>query len=179
MKRFFLLSVTAMVLLFGCDSKPEQQKEKPEKVYVDILQDTIRGFDTIEGLTRSFIRMLEENDYSDYLSHTMQKPMEEDQAAKIKDSDRRRRFMEEYGFTLKEEQHYFDQTVNFLRTHDIHANMIQVEEMVVIPYKKELYDPLELYEVYIPLDAEHRDHIYYVAIKVGEDFYMTSELTAL
>ena len=107
----------------------------------------------------------------------MTEEMELAQAALIEDEKIRDRFVSEYGFSLREEKHYFDFTIKYFDEHNVDLANANLDDMDYIEYKSGAYSPLELYEVFIPVDAgDYPETIDLVIIKIDNKYYMTSEL---
>lgn len=192
LKPLYLL--LALFILASCSSKKEKEddadntdnteQETPSSdadsdasdEYVDKMGDVVKGFDSIDALAASLVKSLDNKNYREYLSHTMTREMEIDQAAKIQDSTVRENFIAEYGFSLREEKHYFDFTIKYLEEHDADIGKAILDEVEYVPYKEGRYKPLELYEVFIPVENEYPMTVDVVVIKIEDKYYLTSEM---
>ena len=175
------------LLLMGFACSTPQQSESNETAnteeevetteYIDEMGDVVRGFDTIEELTASLIASLKDKNYRDYLSHTMTEEMELALAETVTDSIGRQKFIAEYGFSLREEKHYFDFTIKYFEEHEVDIANAMLDDIDYLPYKSDRYAPLELFEVFIPVETSgFPETIDLVVIKVDDKYYMTSEI---
>jgi len=190
MRLRFLYTCVVVAILTSCSSKKTETTEAADTTentsesapaqstveYVDELGDIVRGFDSIEALSASLVESLVNEDYKGYLSHTMTREMEMNQARMIQDSTVKKMFVAEYGFSLREEKHYFDFTIKYLKEHDVDISKAILDEVEFIPYKKGRYEPLELFEVFIPVENEYPMTIDVVVIKIEDKYYLTSEM---
>ncbi|MEP2774132.1 MAG: hypothetical protein ABJH05_18390 [Fulvivirga sp.] len=178
MKNIYLVLLILTLLSFGCNSnKTETQSEEPETTTsTSVESHDVEGFDTIEELAASVLQSLKDRDHDSYFIHVMDEKMELEQAELIKDSTIRKEFLHEYGFSLHEEKEYFDNLLHFYDTKDINLDKAVLADLDYVEYKGGEYQPLELYEVFIPIEMEYELLIDFTAIKVDGKYYLTSEL---
>ncbi|QSE96773.1 hypothetical protein [Fulvivirga lutea] len=179
MKKLYILVLPALLSTFSCSN---QSKEETSENNTEVVEETtseeveIEGFKTIEKLAASVVKSLKERDYDSYYSHIMTKEMEMSQAEKIQDSTIRKEFLHEYGFSLHEEQEYFDNLLHFFDTKNIDLDKVVMADLVYTEYKGGEYHPLELYEVIVPIEMDYEIPIDFTVIKVDGKYYLTSEL---
>jgi hypothetical protein len=186
MKLKSLVLLMSLAGIFACSGPPANDNQNEESTsnstssdsdYVDDMGDVVRGFDSIEALAASLIKSLADNDYRGYLSHTMTEEMELAQADLITNPDGKEKFVSEYGFSLREERHYFDFTIKYFEEHFVDLSAAEIDEIDYMEYKPERYAPLELYEVFIPVETSGwPETIDLIVIKIDDKFYMTSEM---
>ncbi len=166
-------------ILISCSNKKEAANEKIEEASTE-EQTTdaveISGFDTIEELAASVVESLKQKDYDSYYSHVMTEELEMSQAELIEDSTIRKEFLHEYGFSLHEEKEYFDNLLNYYDSKSIDLDKVVLADMDYTEYKGGEYHPLELYEVFVPIEMEYELLIDFTIIKVDGQYYLTSEL---
>ncbi|MEQ8476338.1 hypothetical protein [Fulvivirga sp.] len=181
MKRIYLLALPLMLATAVSCSNQSKEETKTEETVESVTEATaepveIEGFKTIENLAASVVKSLKERDYDGYYSHVMSEEMEMTQAAKITDSTIRKEFLHEYGFSLHEEKEYFDNLLHYYDTKNIDLNKVVLADMDYTEYKGGEYHPLELYEVFVPIEMDYELLIDFTVIKVEDQFYLTSEL---
>jgi hypothetical protein len=183
MKHTFVYSLILMTLVLAsaCSSTKKETSEStnqdaPTGKNVDYMGDEVTGFASIEALAKSMIEALKNNDFRDYLSHTMTEKMEMEQAESIKDPVEKEKFIKEYGFSLKEEKHYFDYTIKYLKEQNIDLNLADLNDLVVVEYKGGEYRPVKLWEVIVPFKTDVPSQLDFTAIEIDGRFYLTSEL---
>lgn len=172
-------AVAAVILSAACSSQNRETEEKTvaeETVATEEATPTITGFKSIEKLAQSVVTSLKAKDYASYYSHVMTEEIELSQASLIEDSVVRKEFLHEYGFSLHEEEEYFNDLVNYFDSKNIDLNNAKLDEIEYTEYKGGEYHPLELYEVFIPIQMDYEMLIDFTIIKVGEEYYLTSEL---
>ena len=107
----------------------------------------------------------------------MNKELEEAQAARIESEEGRAAFIDEFWFSLAHEEEEFRNLVNYLKQENIDLEKSQIEELVLIDYRTDEFAPLELKQIIIPvIHDEIETDLIYVAIKVEDKWYLTSEL---
>ncbi len=177
MKNLYPLLFMLAILSVSCTSKnTESQTDKPETTPGSVESHEVEGFDSIEKLAASVLQSLKDRHHESYYSHVMTEEMELSQAAKIEDSTIRKEFLDEYGFSLHEEKEYFDNLLHFYDTKNIDLDKAVLADIDFTEYKGGEYQPLELYEVFIPIEMEYELLIDFTAIKVDGKYYLTSEL---
>jgi len=178
MKNIYHVLLILALLSFGCNSnKTETQSDETESTAsTNVESHDIEGFDTIAELAASVLKSLKDRDHDSYFIHVMDEKMELEQAEMIKDSTIRKEFLHEYGFSLHEEKEYFDNLLHFYDTKDIDLDKAVLADLEYVEYKGGEYQPLELYEVFIPIEMEYELLIDFTAIKVDDKYYLTSEL---
>lgn len=172
---FFIATILYFV---SCSGNKEATNEgsTDESVAQAAPEDKIEGFDTIEELAASVVTSLKERDYDSYYSHVMTEELEMSQAALIPDSAIRKEFLHEYGFSLHEEKEYFDNLLHFYDSKEIDLDKVVLADMEYTEYKGGEYHPLELYEVFVPIEMDYELLIDFTVIKVNGQYYLTSEL---
>lgn len=178
MKHLNALYFLLILLTISC-SAPKQEEavasESPQEQAVEEVPE-ITGFDTIEEIAASVVASLKTKDYASYYSHVMNEELELSQAALIQDSTIRKEFLHEYGFSLHEEKEYFDNLLKYYEDNSIDLDKVVLEDLEYTEYKGGEYHPLELYEVFVPIEMEYESLIDFTIIKVDGKFYLTSEL---
>ena len=177
-------SYLTTALLFGifaisCQSNNTEQgdTEAPAATESATTETTgAKGFDSLEALAASVVDALQARDYDEYYTHIMTKEMELSQAEKITDPEIRKEFLHEYGFSLHEEEEYFKDMIMFFDSKNIDLANVVLDDMEYTEYKGGEYQPLQLYEVFVPVEMEYEMLIDFTAIKVEDQFYLTSEL---
>jgi hypothetical protein len=182
MKKVLLILVTIGVFT-ACSTKPAnedaQATSETEEATVEETATaitSITGFDSIEELATSLVESLKKDDYKEYFTHVMSEEMELAQAAKITDEAIRKEFLHEYGFSLHEEEAYFEELVNYYKKANIDLTKATVADMEYIEYKGGEYEPLKLYEVFIPIEMEVESLIDFTIIQVDGKYFLTSEI---
>lgn len=136
----------------------------------------VTGFDSIEELAKSVVESIRARDYSSYYSHVMTVEMEKEQSKRITDEKIRKEFLHEYGFSLHEEKEYFDNLLHYYDTKNIDLSKATLADMEYTEYKGGEYEPIMLYEVFIPIEMEYESLIDFTIIEVDGKFYLTSEI---
>jgi len=182
-KTLLVISCAAMLSACGSNSSKEESQESDiavtEETSVEetaVAMATITGFDSIEELAASLVESLKKDDYKGYFSHVMSEEMELAQAEKISDEEVREEFLHEYGFSLHEEEAYFEELVNYYKKENIDLSKATVADMEYVEYKGGEYEPLKLYEVFIPIEMEVESLIDFTIIEVDGKYFLTSEL---
>lgn len=179
MKKLIVMA-TCIALLTACNTKPANEDTATETVEVaqtpekEVIE--ITGFDTIDELSKSLVVSLQNKDYKGYFTHVMSEEMELAQAEKITDEEIRKEFLHEYGFSLHEEEDYFNELVAYYEKENIDLNNALMDEIEYTEYKEGKYEPLKLYEVFIPIEMDYEMLIDFTIIEVDGKFYLTSEL---
>lgn len=178
MKNTYQILLILAIMSAACNSKitETQTNESDSTVTESVASHEIEGFNSIEELSASVLQSLKDRDHESYYSHVMTEEMELSQAAKIKDSTIRKEFLDEYGFSLHEEKEYFDNLLHFYDTKNIDLDKAVLADIEYTEYKGGEYQPLELYEVFIPIEMEYELLIDFTAIKIGGKYFLTSEL---
>lgn len=179
MKINSLLLFVLLFIIASCTSKSDEKSASDQQEVVEAETSSeadIEGYDTIEELSASVLQSLKDRDHDSYFIHVMDEEMELEQAEMIQDSAIRKEFLHEYGFSLHEEKEYFDNLLHFYDTKDIDLEKAVLADMEYVEYKGGEYHPLELYEVFIPIEMEYELLIDFTAIKVDGKYYLTSEL---
>lgn len=172
-----LLMITCVGLFAACGTKPANEEATEEQVAEETTEiAAITGFDSIEELCTSLVKSIQDNDYETYFSHVMNEEMELAQAELITDEKIRKEFLHEYGFSLHEEEAYFKELINYYEQEKVDLQKATVADMEFIEYKGGEYEPLKLYEVFIPIEMEYESLIDFTIIKVDEKYYLTSEI---
>lgn len=183
MNKIYVLFTLCSFFILSCSNQKETSTESTEEVAesTEIATEEaeeveIEGYDTIEELAASVVVSLKERDYDSYYTHVMNEELELQQAALISDTVIRKEFLHEYGFSLHEEKEYFDNLLHFYDTKNIDLNKVVLADMDYTEYKGGEYHPLELYEVFVPIEMDYELLIDFTAIKVDGKYYLTSEL---
>lgn len=177
MKKVLLMFICAGVFTAcGTKSTNEETAATEETVVEEVTTVEITGFDTIEDLATSLVKSLQEDDYKGYFTHVMSEEMELAQAERLTDEAIKKEFLHEYGFSLHEEEAYFEELVNYYKKENIDLHKAKVDEMEYIEYKGGEYEPLKLYEVFIPIAAEYESLIDFTIIQVDGKYFLTSEV---
>ena len=175
-----LLMITCVGLFASCGTKPaneEVTEEQTTEAVVETAEVTaITGFDSIEDLCTSLVKSIQDNDYESYFSHVMNEEMELAQAELITDEKIKKEFLHEYGFSLHEEEAYFNELISYYEKENVDLQKATVADMEYVEYKGGEYEPLKLYEVFIPIEMEYESLIDFTIIKVDEKYYLTSEI---
>ncbi len=174
-------AVSAILMSTACGNQNKEEKTATEEVEVstpatDETTASVTGFKSIEKLAQSVVTSLKAKDYASYYSHVMTEEIELKQAELIQDSVIRKEFLHEYGFSLHEEEEYFNDLINYFDSKNIDLNNAKLDEIDYTEYKGGEYHPLELYEVFIPIQMDYEMLIDFTIIKVGDEYYLTSEL---
>lgn len=179
MKKVLLMLVSAGVF-FACGTKPAnedtQESETTEAVVEETAVVEITGFDSIEDLATSLVKSLQADDYKSYFTHVMTEEMELAQAELLTDEAIKKEFLHEYGFSLHEEEAYFERLVSFYEKENVDLSKATVADMEYIEYKGGEYEPLKLYEVFIPIEMDYELLIDFTIILVDGKYYLTSEI---
>jgi hypothetical protein len=178
MKKVLLMFVAAGIFT-ACSTKPAEEEVQAtpsvEEVAVEEVV-TVTGFDSIEELATSLVKSLQEDDYKGYFTHVMSEEMELAQAEKLTDATIKKEFLHEYGFSLHEEEAYFEELVNYYKKGNIDLTKATIADMEYIEYKGGEYEPLKLYEVFIPIEMEVESLIDFTIIQVDGKYFLTSEI---
>jgi len=166
------------LLLFGCssDNKEDNSEEsqKPAEVSTAINH---TGFNSVKELTQSVIETIKNKDYENYITHVMSREEELGQSRRIEDDSLRQAFIDEFSFSLHEEEDYFNNMIKYLHDTEINLDRSIVEESIVIDYEDNKYAPCEIVEVIIPIEHEESEiDLVYVGIKIGQKWFLTAEL---
>lgn len=179
MKANSSIFVLLVIFILSCSpNKNEQEKEASEPTTEASSQESVEitGFDTIEEIAASVVQSLKDKDYDSYYSHIMTEELEIQQAELIEDSVIRKEFLHEYGFSLHEEKEYFDNLLKYYEDNNIDLDKVVLADLDFTEYKGGEYHPLELYEVFVPIEMDYELLIDFTIIKVDGKFYLTSEL---
>ena len=173
-----ILSI-ASVLIFSCSGNNKEassQEQSTESIETKTEEVEIKGFNSIESLAASVIKSLQNNDYDSYYSHVMTEEMELAQADRIKDDSIKKQFLHEYGFSLHEEKEYFDNLLHYYNSRNIDLSKATLADMEYTEYKGGEYEPIMLYEVFIPIEMEYESLIDFTVIEIDGMYYLTSEI---
>ena len=173
-----ILSI-ASVLIFSCSGNNKEassQEQSTESIETKTEEVEIKGFNSIETLAASVIKSLQNNDYDSYYSHVMTEEMELAQADRIKDDSIKKQFLHEYGFSLHEEKEYFDNLLHYYNSRNIDLSKATLADMEYTEYKGGEYEPIMLYEVFIPIEMEYESLIDFTVIEIDGMYYLTSEI---
>ena len=177
----FAIALIATITIWGCGSENSSKTEG--EAVSDVLEEVaeektvvITGFDTIEALAASVVESIKARDYESYYSHVMTEEMEVAQSLKIEDEKIRKEFLHEYGFSLHEEKEYFDNLIHYYDSKNIDLNKATLADMEFTEYKGGEYEPVMLYEVFIPIEMEYESLIDFTIIEVDGKYYLTSEI---
>ena len=173
-----ILSI-ASVLIFSCSGNNKEtssQEQSTESSETKTEEVEIKGFNSIESLAASVIKSLQNNDYDSYYSHVMTEEMELAQADRIKDDSIKKQFLHEYGFSLHEEKEYFDNLLHYYNSRNIDLSKATLADMEYTEYKGGEYEPIMLYEVFIPIEMEYESLIDFTVIEIDGMYYLTSEI---
>ena len=170
--------VICLTLLLSLVSCGTEKKVAEAEVATTEAKDVERiGFATIEDLSKALVESLKKNDYSTYYAYVMSKDHEKALASQITGKKERIRFEHEFDFSLREEQDYFNNMVNFLKTDSINLDNANISESLVVDYEKNKYAPLNMKEVLIPvMKGENEIELMYVTVQIDGKWYLTSEL---
>ncbi len=136
-----------------------------------------KGFESIPELSASVIQSLANYDYEEYYSHIMTKSQERDAAKSIENDANRKIFLKEFEFSLKEEKEYFDFLEKAIKEEGLDMANARVNELEIIDYKPEIYAPLALKEVIIPvMKGDFETDIVFVCIQLEGKWFLTAEL---
>ena len=162
----------------ACGTKPanEESQAVEETPMEEVTAVEISGFDSIEELATSLVKSLQEDDYKGYFTHVMSEEMEMAQAEQLTDEVIKKEFLHEYGFSLHDEEEFFEDLVKYYKENNIDLSKATVADMEYIEYKGGEYEPLKLYEVFIPIEAEYESLIDFTIIQVDGKYYLTSEV---
>ncbi|MDH5366191.1 MAG: hypothetical protein OEW67_04340 [Cyclobacteriaceae bacterium] len=172
------LLFTAIILSCSSNSSKTETQETISETEASTNEEKIEitGFNTIEELSKSVIESLQKRDYDSYYSHIMTEEMELSQANRIEDEKVRKEFIHEYGFSLHEEKEYFENLLHYYDTRNIDLSKATLADMEYTEYKEGKYEPIMLYEVFIPIEMEIESLIDFTTIEVDGKFYLTSEI---
>lgn len=172
------LLFTAMILSCTSNSSKTETQETTLEVESTTNEEkvVITGFNSIEELSKSVIESLQKRDYDSYYSHIMTEEMELSQAERIEDEKIRKEFIHEYGFSIHEEKEYFENLLHYYDSRNIDLSKATLADMEYIEYKEGNYEPIMLYEVFIPIEMEIESLIDFTTIEIDGKFYLTSEI---
>ena len=181
MQKTNVLLLAILIAIVSCTNTKKEEKSEETAVKEDTIavgepKVVISGFESIDELAESVVEALINQDHQDYFSHVMSKEMEMEQAEKIENEEIKEEFLQEYGFSLHEEEEYFNNTVKFFKEKDFDLHDADLENLEYTEYKGGEYEPLELYEVMVPVEGDYEMVIDFTVIKVGGKYYLTSEL---
>ena len=174
----FLLLVLGLFIA-SCTSASKEEattEEEPTTTREENQTIEITGFQSIEELAASVVASLKSKDYDDYYSHIMTEEMEKAQAERITDSTVRQEFLHEYGFSLHEEKEYFNNLVNYYDSKNIDLGKAVLADMEFVEYKGGEYEPIMLYEVFVPIEMDYELLIDFTVIEVDGSYFLTSEI---
>ena len=173
----YLILIGVLGFIAACSSEKKKETQAPEVPKMEEKKVEISGYKSIEEMSASIIEAFKNNDYDDYFSHIMSKELEESQAAKIESEEGRAAFVKEFGFSVAHEEEEFKNLLNYLEQENIDLQKSNIEDLVLIDYRTDEFAPLELKQIIIPIiHDEIETDLIYVAIKVEDKWYLTSEL---
>lgn len=172
-----VLFATVMMWSCGGGNTTENSENIEEQTEVKTEESVeITGFKTIEELAASVVESIKARDYESYYSHIMTEEMELALSTRIEDEKIRKEFLHEYGFSLHEEKEYFDNLLHYYDSKNIDLSKATLADMEYIEYKGGEYEPIMLYEVFIPIEMEYELLIDFTIIEVDGMYYLTSEI---
>jgi len=174
-----ILAISISIIMVACGpskQKSNEAKESTDETSVIKSATKLVGFQSIEELAKSVINSLVEKDYDEYFTHVMSEKMELSQAEKLKNQEVKDEFLKEFGFSLHEEKDYFDNTVKYFDEQKIDLKKAKLDEIEYTEYKGGEYEPLMLYEVFVPIEAEYEMLVDFTIIEVDGSYFLTSEL---
>ncbi|MDH5476194.1 MAG: hypothetical protein OEX22_10920 [Cyclobacteriaceae bacterium] len=175
-----ILVLILTTILLSCTSNSSKTETKEVSSETEVTANTnpvtITGFNTIEELANSVILSLQNRDYESYYAHIMTEEMELTQSKRIEDETIRKEFLHEYGFSLHEEKEYFNNLLHYYDSRNIDLSKATLADMEYIEYKGGEYEPIMLYEVFIPIETEIESLIDFTIIEVDGKFFLTSEI---
>ena len=136
----------------------------------------ITGFDTIEELAASLVKSLSSKDFEGYRSHVMSEKIEVQSANQITDETIREEFIREFGFSLQHESEFFDELIAHFNNNNIDISKAKLDELEIVEYKGGEYEPLKLFEILLPIEAEYEMLIDFTVIEFDGKYFLTSEL---
>lgn len=180
-KTLLFLALFTTTTLFNCSSSNTSKEQSTEKIASTEESSTnedvvVTGFNSIEELAASVVKSIKARDYDTYYSHVMSEEMELAQAESIADEEVRKKFLHEYGFSLHEEKEYFDNLLHYYDSRNIDLSKATLADMEYIEYKGGEYEPIMMYEVFIPIEMEVESLIDFTIILVDGKYFLTSEI---
>lgn len=175
----FLISLIAIFAISCASEKKEETKSNDdiEKLASEEAKESHRsGYASIDELSKEVVSSIKNNDYEDYLSHVMTAEMEETVSEEITNMEMKDHFMGEFGFSLDREEEEFNNLINYLNQREISLDSIDFNEVEVIDYHHDEYAPLHLKEVIITIPHDYDVLLIYVAIKIKDRWFLTSDL---
>lgn len=176
MKKTVLYLVLALaVAVSSCSS--EKKSHEAHEGHQHGADHQNKGFDDVPQLAASVIQSIANYDYNEYYSHVMTKSQERAAAATIGSDAKRKAFIKEFEFSIKEEKVYFENIEKLIKEEKLDMANARVNEMEILDYKAEEYAPVVLKQVIIPvMKGELEVDIVFVAIQLEGKWYLTAEL---
>ena len=177
-RRLFLifLMVFAFIMYFCSDGKKEEKNANPTPV---LKTDSVvtYGNGSLEGLTRSVLASIKDGNFANYVSHVMSREDELSQSMLIKSDSSRQDFLKRFGFSLQEEEEYFNDMVKFLQESKISLEKARLDEMIVLELENDVFQPVYMRQVIVPIDYDEKGvDLIFVAIRVKDRWFLTAEL---
>lgn len=180
----YILNVFFAAFMMACTSgesseQTEESAESTDSPATDtemVDQPESEGFNTIEELATSLVSSLKSHDFESYKSHVMTESIELNSANQIADETKREEFKKEFGFGLKHEREFFDELIAHFENNNIDISNAKMDELEFVPFKANKFDPLKLYEVLLPIEADYEMLIDFTVIEVDGKYFLTSEL---
>ena len=181
MKRLLpFLILVPFVFMMACSSPEKEENQTDEQIEetaaAEAKKDFITGYATLQELSEEVVYSIKENDYEDYIRHVMTKQMEETVSKEIKVEANRDHFLGEFGFSLDREKEEFENLVEYFKERDANFDSINYKDVEIVDYHSDDYAPLVLKEVIITVPHEYDLLLIYIAIKIKDRWYLTSEL---
>ena len=136
----------------------------------------IEGFSTIDALVKSLVASFKSENLEEYRSHVMTRELEEKQALTIENDSIRQVFIHEFGFSINHEDEYFREIIAYFKQNNIDLEKVAFEEIEYQEYNSGNFEPVMIYEVFIPIKMDYEALIDITVIKIEDKYYLTSEL---
>ena len=138
----------------------------------------VTGFSSIEEASESFLQTLTARDYNSYLTHVITPDIERKLAKQIGDRSKRKEFVREFGFSMRNERESFDDILKYLDEKGLDPASAAHDELEIIDYESAHYAPLEMKEVIIPFPYENYEiDLIITVVKYEGSWLLTSEIS--
>jgi hypothetical protein len=183
MTKILLVAVIPILVLFSCsgdDTAQNQSATETETALSETIEEAARvvvGFESIESITASFLECLSNRDFEDYLNHVITNEIERELSAMIHNEEKRQQFIDEFGFSLKNEQESFEDLLKYLDGKGLDPSTASHEDSEIMDYEHDHYAPLGLKEVIIPFPYESYEvDIVITCVEYKGSWLLTSEI---